>query len=65
LKYEENHKIIEGIEHKKCSVCDEWFPMTNEYFYKNKSSKVDGFHTPIVKNVQLKSNKIDIGMILF
>jgi hypothetical protein len=41
--YESNHKYIDKIEHKLCSDCDEWHPMTVEYFYKNKSSP-DGFN---------------------
>jgi hypothetical protein len=42
--YEEIHKTIDGILHKQCSKCEEWFPCTNEYFYKNKSNKADGLH---------------------
>ena len=44
--YEETHKIIDGIEYKVCKgICGEWYPMSNEYFYKNKSNKTDGYHT--------------------
>lgn len=32
-------KIIDNIEYKLCSRCNEWFPCALEYFYKNKSSK--------------------------
>lgn len=27
------------LSNKQCSICEEWFPSTTEYFYKNKSSK--------------------------
>jgi 5-methylcytosine-specific restriction endonuclease McrA len=45
IKYEENHKIINGIENKLCGECNEFYPMNSDYFYKNSSSKVDGFNT--------------------
>lgn len=41
--YEEIHKMIENIEYKLCSRCDEWLPLNKEYFYKNKSAP-DGFN---------------------
>jgi hypothetical protein len=41
--YEETHKIENEIEYKLCSDCNEWHPMTEEYFYKNNSSS-DGFN---------------------
>lgn len=41
--YKETHKIIDYLEYKLCSDCSEWHPMTEEYFYKNKSSS-DGFN---------------------
>lgn len=44
--YEDNHKVIDGIEYKKCKWdCNDWYPMTEEYFHKNKSNKTDGFHS--------------------
>lgn len=30
-----SHKTINGVEHKRCSVCKKWFPATLEYFYKS------------------------------
>jgi hypothetical protein len=45
IPYEENHKIINGVEYKKCKICNEWFPMNEEYFYKNKTNRTDGYHT--------------------
>lgn len=41
--YEECHKVINEIEHKLCSDCAEWYPLTTEYYYKNKSAP-DGFN---------------------
>lgn len=44
ISYEASHKIMNNVEYKKCGwECDDWYPMTEEYFYKNKSSKLDGF----------------------
>ncbi|WP_051567233.1 HNH endonuclease [Priestia flexa] len=57
IDYGENHKMIDDIEHKKCSVCNEWKPMNNDYFYKNKSNSVDGFHPYCKKCVVNKSKE--------
>jgi hypothetical protein len=48
IPYEQNHKYIDNIVHKLCSDCEKWYPITNEYFYKNKSSS-DGYF-PYCKN---------------
>jgi len=51
LSYEESHKEIDGVLYKKCNHHfenfpdeDLWFPQTEEYFYKNKLNKTDGFN---------------------
>lgn len=44
-KWEDSHKIIDGIDHKVCSICKEYYVATTEWFYKNKSSGVDGLNT--------------------
>lgn len=36
------HKDINGVEHKRCGHCTNWFPATKEYFY-GCVSKPDGF----------------------
>jgi hypothetical protein len=36
--YENNHKYINGILYKLCSDCNEWLPLNEGYYYKNKSS---------------------------
>jgi hypothetical protein len=41
--YNETHKTIDDVVYKLCSDFNEWFPMTEEFFYKNKSSS-DGFN---------------------
>jgi hypothetical protein len=41
--YQQCHKFIDEVEHKLCSDCNEWFPLTKEYYYKNKSA-LDGFN---------------------
>jgi hypothetical protein len=43
-KYKEYHKIIDNIEYKKCSICEEWFLCNEDYFYKNKGNKSDGLN---------------------
>lgn len=60
IPYEECHKEIEGVLYKKCSIhneyCpedDEWFPCTDEYFYKNKGNKKDGL-SPYCKKCEIK-----------
>jgi hypothetical protein len=53
IPYENNHKYIDNIEHKMCSDCLNWKPMTTDYFYKNKSNKIDGHH-PYCKECAVK-----------
>lgn len=55
LPYEETHQIMEGIEHKLCRHCEDWFPMNDDYFYKKKAS--DGFDTYCKECVKKKTNK--------
>jgi hypothetical protein len=43
--YNKIHKIVNNIEYKYCTGCNKWFPMTEEYFYKWKYSKTDGYRT--------------------
>jgi hypothetical protein len=49
-KYEDFHKIIDGVLHKKCAYHEEifgeekWLPCTPEYFYKNSKNKSDGLY---------------------
>ncbi|RYI30544.1 HNH endonuclease [Bacillus infantis] len=55
--YKNNHKYINKIEHKLCSDCNEWFPMTEEHFYKNKGNLVDGFNPHCKECTKIRSTK--------
>lgn len=51
LSYEESHKIIDGVMYKKCNHHfenfigeNDWFPCTEEYYYRNKINKTDGYY---------------------
>lgn len=46
-KWNETHRIINGIDHKLCKICEEFLPM-EENFYFNKTNFTDG-HTPYCK----------------
>lgn len=54
-KYNETHKIIDGIDHKLYNICNEWFPSTNEYFYVSKTNSIDGLH-PNCKQCAIKKS---------
>lgn len=44
--YEDTHKTVEGVEYKLCKGnCGEWYPMNEDYFYKAKANKTDGYYT--------------------
>lgn len=59
-KLNETHKIIDGIDHKLCSICQEWKPSADKYFYKNKSNSIDGFHPYCKKCASKKSRQWEI-----
>jgi hypothetical protein len=42
IKYKDKHKITNGLEHKWCFDCNEWYPLDAEHF-KVQPSKKDGF----------------------
>lgn len=56
IRYEDNHKLINNVEHKKCSICEEWKPMNPDNFYKNKANSIDGLH-PYCKVCSIKKNR--------
>lgn len=62
-KYEDYHKEIDGIIFKKCAYHEIyfneeiWLPCTDEYFYKNKSSKLDGLYPECKKCSSKKALK--------
>jgi len=41
-KYNDTHKVIDGIVFKICSICSEWKPCNEDNFYKNKLNGIDG-----------------------
>lgn len=41
-KWNREHKLIDGIDHKICSRCDEYKVATENHFYKNKANSTDG-----------------------
>lgn len=53
--YNLKHKIDEkGVLLKQCSICKEWFPCAEEYFYKNRSK--EGF-SPYCKKCEMIKNR--------
>lgn len=60
-KYNKEHKIINGINHKICNVCKEWFPSTIAYFYPNKSNSIDGLcpNCIICDRLKADQNRLD------
>lgn len=57
LRWERTHRLIDDVDHKICKICEEWFPATEDYFYKNKSNKLDGLHPYCRECGTLKSRK--------
>lgn len=66
MKHEERQLLLYSLKHKlnengellkQCSICDEWFPCTEEHFYKNKSNHKDGLH-PYCKQCTIKKSTI-------
>lgn len=43
-KWNNSHKIIGGIDNKKCNKCNEFKPATLENFYANKANGIDGLY---------------------
>lgn len=54
--YDETHKIIDKIQYKLCSDCNEWHPLNEDYFYRNKSSP-DGFNPYCKEATKRRSRK--------
>lgn len=48
-KYNETHKMVNEIDYKLCSRCNEWLRCSEEFYYKNKSNGIDGYN-PYCKN---------------
>ena len=43
-RYDEVHKVIDGIDYKFCKDCEKWLPCNREYYYTNKSNGIDGYN---------------------
>jgi hypothetical protein len=56
-KFDETHKIINNELHKECSICKEWLPSNKDYFYRNKSSGIDGLNPYCKECTKKKSSK--------
>lgn len=61
LIYKQKHKIINGVEYKKCRQCEEWIPMTREYYLKSNNVK-DGFMAICKKCVKQPEKRKPIKM---
>ena len=64
-KFEQTHKLINGIDHKFCNQHETffskespWLPATSEYFYNNKSNGIDGLNTWCKKCSVIKSGLV-------
>ena len=63
INYEKKHKEVDGVLYKYCSIHNKhfpneeeaWFPCTEEYFHKNKSSP-DGLY-PYCKRCNIKKKQ--------
>jgi hypothetical protein len=53
LPYEDCHKVIDGVLYKLCNRCNEWFPCTEEYFYKTSVNTKDNLF-PYCKRCNIK-----------
>lgn len=56
LRYNETHKIIDGVDYKFCKSCNEWFPSESS-FYKNKTNKTDGLSTYCRECIKTRNSK--------
>ncbi|WP_299831712.1 HNH endonuclease signature motif containing protein [uncultured Metabacillus sp.] len=52
-KWNDTHKLIDGVDHKICNRCNEHYPSTNEHFYKNDKNGIDGLY-PYCKKCALE-----------
>lgn len=66
IKYEDKHKLIDGIEYKWCCDCNNWYLMTSDNF-KVQPSQKDGFSNRCIlcqknynHNTYMKNQRINI-----
>lgn len=51
------YKETENGKLKICMICEEYFPMTNEYFYNNKKNSKDGLNSYCIPCTKKKTRK--------
>lgn len=56
IPYELNHRIVNEVLEKKCNTCENWFPCTDEFFYKSKGNITDGLRPDCKKWTSKRSN---------
>lgn len=59
IKWNETHKLINGLDHKLCKVCNNWFPSTDRYFYRNDKNGIDGL-APNCKECTKEKSKLNM-----
>lgn len=57
IPYEDNHRNKNGILEKHCNTCENWFPCTEEFFYKSNKNKTDGLRPDCKQCTKIKSVK--------
>jgi hypothetical protein len=55
-RYDKVHRINNSKLEKLCTICNDWYPCTLEYFYKNKSNGMDGL-SPWCKVCSIKKSQ--------
>lgn len=43
-KYEAVHKDINGVDNKRCNICNHYYPSNKKYYYVNAKNSVDGLY---------------------
>jgi hypothetical protein len=49
--------IIDGVDNKKCSICNQYYPSNEEHFYINTSNKIDGLNPYCIECTKAKSSQ--------
>jgi hypothetical protein len=56
--YDETHRALEnGDIEKLCTICNQWLPFSEKYFYKNKANTIDGLNPYCKECTKAKSKK--------
>jgi len=57
LKYDKEHKIIDGLIYKWCNVDNHWVIMNDKHFYRNKKNSIDGYSSRCIECEKIKSTQ--------